>query len=155
MNVLKNKIVHCNTEDEAKKLMQIAEDEGYIWSNGDQLTHYSGFGFTRGLGIVYYFDDVFEFEVVSMDYLELDEEEIKQVVEFTELFPSDQQQETRVTNHNTTLGEKILVKNYEDDDWQERYFLTAAHGYVYATATEDGNGEFATAWKYGIKKEVK
>ena len=71
-------------------------------------------------------------------------------IEFTNLFPSDEQQETKVTNYNTTLGEKILVKDYEDDDWQERYFLTVAHGYVYATAKEDGRYPFA--WKYGIKK---
>ena len=45
---------------------------------------------------------------------------------------------------------KILVRDYEDDDWQERYFLTVAHGLVYTTATEDGKYPFA--WKYGIKK---
>ena len=33
MNILKNKIVYCKTEEQAKKLMQIAEDEGYTWPN--------------------------------------------------------------------------------------------------------------------------
>ena len=63
MNILKNKIVHCETEEQAKKLMQIGEDQGYIWHSGEPLTHNSYFQFTCGLGIVYYFDDFFEFEV--------------------------------------------------------------------------------------------
>ena len=154
MNVLKNKIVHCTTEEQAKKLMQIAEDEGYIWFNGDQLTYNSYFGYTCGLGIVYYFDDFFEFEVTYMDYSELSEDEKGDVIEFTDLFTIDNKgntkENTKVTNRNTTLGEKILVKDYEDDDWQERYFLTVAHGLIYTTATEDGKYPFA--WKYGIKK---
>ena len=151
MNVLKNKIVHCKTEEEAKKLMQIGEDQGYIWHNGDSLTYNSCFQFTGGLGIVYYFDDHHEFGVSYEDYSELEEEEKGDVIEFTDLFTIDNKENTKITNSNTTLGEKILVKDYEDDDWQERYFLTAAHGYVYATATEDGRYPFA--WKYGIKKE--
>ena len=150
MSILKNKIVHCTTEEQAKKLMQIAEDEGYIWFNGDQLTYNSYFGYTCGLGIVYYFDDFFEFEVAYMDYSELSEDEKGDVIEFTDLFTIDNKGNTKITNSNTTLGEKILVKDQEDDDWQERYFLTEAHGYVYATATEDGKYPFA--WKYGIKK---
>ena len=151
MSVLKNKIVHCTTEEQAKKLMQIAEDEGYIWFNGDQLIYNSYFGYTCGLGIVYYFDDFFEFEVTYMDYSELEEEEKGDVLEFTDLFTIDNKENTKITNSNTTLGEKILVKDQEDDDWQERYFLTEAHGLIYTTATEDGRYPFA--WKYGIKKE--
>ena len=46
--------------------------------------------------------------------------------------------------------ENLLEVNQEDDDWQERYFLTEAHGLIYTTATEDGKYPFA--WKYGIKK---
>ena len=153
MSVLKNKIVHCTTEEQAKKLMQIAEDEGYIWFNGDQLIYNSYFGYTCGLGIVYYFDDFFEFEVTYMDYSELEEEEKGDVLEFTDLFTIDNKENTKITNSNTTLGEKILVKDQEDDDWQERYFLTEAHGLIYTTATEDGRYPFA--WKYGIKKEEK
>ena len=150
MSILKNKIVHCTTEEQAKKLMQIAEDEGYIWFNGDQLTYNSYFGYTCGLGIVYYFDDFFEFEVAYMDYSELSEDEKGDVLEFTDLFTIDNKGNTKVTNYNTTLGEKILVKDQEDDDWQERYFLTVANELVYTTATEDGRYPFA--WKYGIKK---
>ena len=154
MSILKNKIVHCTTEEQAKKLMQIAEDEGYIWCNGDSLTYNSCFQFTSGLGIVYYFDDFFEFEVAYMDYSELSEDEKGDVIEFTDLFTIDNKGNTKenkkITNSNTTLGEKILVKDYEDDDWQERYFLTVAHGLIYTTATEDGKYPFA--WKYGIKK---
>lgn len=151
MSVLKNKIIHCETEEQAKKLMQIADNEGYIWSNADSLTHNSYFQFTCGLGIVYYFDYFSDFDVVYMDYVELEEEEKEDIIEFTDLFTIDNKVNIKVTNYNTTLGEKILVKDYEDDDWQERYFLTVAHGYVYATATEDGRYPFA--WKYGVKKE--
>ena len=154
MNILKNKIVHCETEEQAKKLMQIGEDQGYIWHSGEPLTHNSYFQFTCGLGIVYYFDDYKKFGVEYMDYYELEEDEKGDVIEFTDLFTTeDYKGNIKVTKYNTTLGEKILVKDYEDDDWQERYFLTAAHGYVYATATEDGKYPFA--WKYGIKKEEK
>ena len=154
MSILKNKIVHCETEEQAKKLMQIAEEEGYVWHNGDSLTYNSYFQFTCGLGIVYYFDDFFEFEVAYMDYSELSEDEKGDVIEFTDLFTinnkENTKENTKITNSNTTLGEKILVKDQEDDDWQERYFLTVAHGLVYTTATEDGKYPFA--WKYGIKK---
>ena len=150
MNILKNKIVHCKTEEQAKKLMQIADNEGYIWFNGDSLTCNSYFQFTCGLGIVYYFDDYFEFEVAYEDYSELEEEEKGDVIEFTDLFTIDNKGNTKITNKNTTLGEKVLVKDHEDDDWQEKYFLPVAHGYVYATAKEDGRYPFA--WKYGIKK---
>ena len=150
MRILKNKIVHCETEEQAKKLMQIADNEGYIWGNGDQLTYNSYFGYTCGLGIVYYFDDFFEFEVTYMDYSELSEDEKGDVIEFTDLFTIDNKENTKVTNRNTTLGEKILVKDQEDDDWQERYFLTEAHGLIYTTDTEDG--EYSSTWKYGIKK---
>ena len=154
MSVLKNKIVHCTTEEQAKKLMQIADNEGYFWHNGDSLTYNSYFQFTCGLGIVYYFDDFFEFEVTYMDYSELSEDEKGDVIEFTDLFTIDNKENTKgntkVTNSNTTLGEKILVKDQEDDDWQERYFLTVAYGLIYTTATEDGRYPFA--WKYGIKK---
>ena len=151
MNILKNKIVHCKTEEQAKKLMQIADNEGYFWHNGDSLTCNSYFQFTCGLGIVYYFDDYFEFEVAYEDYSELEEEEKGDVIEFTDLFTIDNKGNTKITNKNTTLGEKVLVKDHEDDDWQEKYFLPVAHGYVYATAKEDGRYPFA--WKYGIKKE--
>ena len=154
MSVLKNKIVHCKTEEQAKKLMQIADNEGYFWHNGDLLTYNSYFQFTCGLGIVYYFDDFFEFEVAYMDYSELSEDEKGGILEFKDLFTIDNKENTKentkVTNSNTTLGEKILVKDQEDNDWQERYFLTVAHGLVYTTATEDGKYPFA--WKYGIKK---
>ena len=115
MSILKNKIVHCKTEEEAKKLMQIADNEGYFWHNGDSLTCNSYFQFTCGLGIVYYFDDFFEFEVAYEDYSELEEDEKGDVIEFTDLFTIDSK-ETKITNSNTTLGEKILVKDYEDDD---------------------------------------
>ena len=74
------------------------------------------------------------------------------MIEFEDLLTEDYDKgNTKITNSNTTLGEKILVKDYEDDDWQERYFLTVAHGLVYTTATEDGKYPFA--WKYGITKE--
>ena len=43
MNKLKNKVVHCKTEEQAKKLMQIADNEGYFWHNGDSLTYNSYF----------------------------------------------------------------------------------------------------------------
>ena len=86
-----------------------------------------------------------------MDYSELSEDEKGDVIEFTDLFTIDNKKNTKITNRNTTLGEKILVKDYEDDDWQERYFLTEAHGLIYTTDTEDG--EYSFAWKYGIKKE--
>ena len=120
MSILKNKIVHCETEEQAKKLMQIADNEGYFWHNGDSLTYNSYFQFTCGLGIVYYFDDFFEFEVAYMDYSELSEDEKGDVIEFTDLFTIDNKgntkENTKVTNSNTTLGEKILVKDQEDDD---------------------------------------
>lgn len=148
MNVLKNKIIHCKTEEQAKKLMQIAEDEGYRWVTGAKPTSHTNFSCTNTIGVTYFFDNPHKGEVVYGILISTKDENEK--IDFTELFPSDELQETKVTNHNTTLGEKVLVKDYEDDDWQERYFLTAAHGYVYATATEDGKYPFA--WKYGIKK---
>ena len=150
MSILKNKVIHCKTEKQAKKLMQIADNEGYFWHNRDSLTCNSYFQFTCGFGIVYYFDAFFEFEVAYMDYSELSEDEKGDVLEFTDLFTIDNKENTKITNRNTTIGEKILVKDYEDDDWRERYFLTVAHGLVYTTATEDGRYPFV--WKYGIKK---
>ena len=98
MSILKNKIVHCETEAQAKKLMQIADNEGYIWHNGDSLTYNSCFQFTGGLGIVYYFDDFFEFEVAYMDYSELSEDEKGDVIEFTDLFTIDSKENTKTTN---------------------------------------------------------
>lgn len=154
MSILKNKIVHCTTEEEAKKLMQIAQDEGYIWYNKSKPTSHTCWDMVNEQGVVYYFDDPNDMKILYDDYL-ISKEEGDEIIEFSNLIPLNYVSRVKVTKYNTTLGEKILVKNYEDDDWQERYFLTAAHGYVYATATEDGNGEFATAWKYGIKKEVK
>lgn len=148
MNVLKNKIIHCKTEEQAKKLMQIAEDEGYRWVTGAKPTSHTNFSCTNTIGVTYFFDNPHKGEVVYGILISTKDENEK--IDFTELFPSDELQETKVTNHNTTLGEKVLVKDYEDDDWQERYFLTAAHGLIYATATEDGKYPFA--WKYGIKK---
>ena len=155
MRLLKNKIIYCKTEDDAKKLMQIAEDERYVWVFiGEKPTHLINWNDNQGM--LYFFDSTYEKTIECVRYSKVEKnidyaEWINNAIEFTELFPSYEQQETKVTKRNTTLGEKILVKNYEDDDWQERYFLTAAHGYVYATATEDGRYSFA--WKYGIKKE--
>ena len=149
MNILKNKIVHCETEEQAKKLMQIAEDEGYTWHNKSKPTSRIRWDMVDEQGIVYYFDYPNDTEIIYDDYL-VSKEEGDKMIDFTELFPSDEQQETKVTNYNTTLGEKILVKDQEDDDWKERYFLTVAHGLIYTTATEDGRYPFA--WKYGIKK---
>lgn len=148
MNVLKNKIIHCKTEEQAKKLMQIAEDEGYRWVTGAKPTSHTNFSCTNTIGVTYFFDNPHKGEVVYGILISTKDENEK--IDFTELFPSDELQETKVTNHNTTLGEKVLVKDYEDDDWQERYFLTAAHGLIYTTATKDGKYPFA--WKYGIKK---
>ena len=150
MNVLKNKIVHCKTEDEAKKLMQIAEDEGYRWVTGAKPTSHTNFSCANTIGVTYFFDNPHKGEVVYGIFITTKTKE--EMIEFTDLFTTeDYKGNIKVTKYNTTLGEKILVKDYEDDDWQERYFLTAAHGYVYATATEDGRYPFA--WKYGIKKE--
>ena len=153
MNVLKNKIVHCKTEKEAKKLMQIAEDEGYTWTTGFKATKNNYYYLSNSNGILYFFDFYKENVITYRTFKEAYDNEIEQMIEFTDLFTIDNKENTKITNSNTTLGEKVLVKDYEDDDWQERYFLTAAHGYVYATATEDGRYPFA--WKYGIKKEVK
>ena len=150
MNILKNKIVHCETEEQAKKLMLIAEEEGYIWANGNKPTKHTYFD--SYFNVLYFFDYFYDGKITFREVVYLHEEGLD-IIEFSDMFSSDNQQETRVTKYNTTLGEKILVKDHEDDDWQERYFLTAAHGYVYATATEDGKYPFT--WKYGIKKEVK
>ena len=150
MNVLKNKIIHCKTEEEAKKLMQIAEDEGYRWVTGAKPTSHTNFSCTNTIGVTYFFDNPYEGEIVYGILITTKAKE--EMIEFTDLFATENTKgNTKVTNSNTTLGEKILVKYREEDDWQERYFLTAAHGYVYATATEDGRYPFA--WKYGIKKE--
>lgn len=154
MNVLKNKIVHCKTEEEANKLMQIAEDEGYMWCDGIMPTSCTSWYIIGKNGIAYFFDYEEENNITYELYDWLNNKNKSKMIEFTDLFTTeDYKGNIKVTKYNTTLGEKILVKNYEDDDWQERYFLTAAHGYVYATATEDGRYPFA--WKYGIKKEVK
>ena len=151
MSILKNKIVHCETEEQAKKLMQIAEEEGYRWVTGAKPTSHTNFSCSNTIGVTYFFDDPRKGEIVYGILISTKSENEK--IEFTNLFPSDEQQETKVTNSNTTIGEKILVKVQEDDDWQERYFLTVAHGLIYTTATEDGRYPFA--WKYGIKKEEK
>ena len=149
MSILKNKIVHCMTEDEANKLMRIAEDEGYRWVTGAKPTSHTNFSCANTIGVTYFFDNPCKGEIVYGILISTKDENEK--IEFTNLFPSDEQQENKVTNYNTTLGEKILVKDQEDDDWQERYFLTVANGLIYTTATEDGKYPFA--WKYGIKKE--
>ena len=155
MSVLKNKIVHCMTEEEANKLMQIAKDEGYKYFDyhSEQLKSYPGY---IKHGITYFFDNPIEHAAIVSEYIIPDISYKNRVIEFTELFHSEQEQciqETKITNSNTALGEKVLVKDQEDDDWQERYFLTVAHGLIYTTATEDGRYPFA--WKYGIKKEEK
>ena len=149
MNVLKNKIIHCKTEDEAKKLMQISEDEGYRWVTGAKPTSHTNFSCANTIGVTYFFDNPHKGEVVYGIHITTKAK--NEMIEFTDLFTTEGKVNNKVTNNNTALGEKILVKDYEDDDWQERYFLTAAHGYVYATATEDGRYPFA--WKYGVKKE--
>ena len=151
MNVLKNKIVHCKNEMEAKKLMQISEDEGYRWVTGAKPTSHTNFSCANTIGVTYFFDNPHKGEVVYGIHITTKAK--NEMIEFTDLFTTEGKVNNKVTNNNTALGEKILVKYYEDDDWQERYFLTAAHGYVYATATEEGKYPFA--WKYGIKKEVK
>ena len=147
MNILKNKIVHCKTEEQAKKLMQIAEDEGYKWVTGAEPTSHTNFTEGNKNGVTYFFDDSgmaeITYGIIISDYA------MNKRIKFTDI----EQQETKITNRNTTLGEKILVKDQENDDWQERYFLTVAHGLIYTTATEDGKYPFA--WKYGIKKEEK
>ena len=152
MSVLKNKVIHCETEEQAKKLMEIAEDEEYKCFNyhSEQLKSYPGY---IKHGITYFFDNPIEHEASVSEYIVPDISYKSRVIEFAELFHSEQEQdiqETKITNSNTTVGEKILVKDYEDDDWQERYFLTEAYGLIYTTATEDGKYPFA--WKYGIKK---
>ena len=149
MSVVKNKIIHCKTEDEAKKLMQISEDEGYRWVTGAKPTSHTNFSCTNTIGVTYFFDNPHKGEVVYGIHITTKAK--NEMIEFTDLFTTEGKVNNKVTNNNTALGEKILVKDYEDDDWQERYFLTAAHGYVYATATEDGRYPFA--WKYGVKKE--
>ena len=151
MSVLKNKVVHCKTEEQAKRLMQIAEDEGYIWATGSKATKKNYFYLSNSNGILYFFDFYKENVITYRTFKEAYDNEIEQMIEFADLLTEDYDKwNIRVTNRNTTLGEKILVKDYEDDDWQERYFLTVAHGLVYTTATEDGKYPFA--WKYGIKK---
>ena len=150
MSVLKNKIIHCMTEDESNKLMQIAEDEGYIWATGSKATKKNYFYLSNSNGILYFFDFYKENVITYRTLKEAYDNEIEQMIEFADLLTEDYDKgNIRVTNRNTTLGEKILVKDYEDD-WQERYFLTVAHGLIYTTATEDGRYPFA--WKYGIKK---
>ena len=154
MSVLKNKVVHCKTEEEAKKLMQIAEDEGYTWCDGGRPTSCTSWYIIGENGIAYFFDYEGKNEIAYELYDWLNNKNKSKMVEFTDilsLYVQQEIKEVKVTNRNTTLGEKILVKDQENDDWQERYFLTVAHGYIYAT--EEENGEFATAWKYGIKKE--
>ena len=150
MSILKNKIVHCETEEQAKKLMQIAEDERYMWCDGTRPTSCTSWYIIGKNGIAYFFDYERENEIAYELYDWLNDKNKSKMIEFTELFLSYEQQETKITNSNTALGEKILVKDQEYDDWQERYFLTAAHGLIYTTATEDGRYPFA--WKYGIKK---
>ena len=150
MSVLKNKIVHCKTEEQVKKLMQIAEDEGYIWATGSKATKKNYFYLSNSNGILYFFDFYKENIITYRTFKEAYDNEIEQMIEFVDLLTEDYDKgNIRVTSRNTTLGEKILVKDQEDD-WQERYFLTVAHGLVYTTATEDGRYPFA--WKYGIKK---
>ena len=151
MSVLKNKVVHCKTEEQAKRLMQIAEDEGYIWATGSKATKKNYFYLSNSNGILYFFDFYKENVITYRTFKEAYDNEIEQMIEFADLLTEDYDKwNIRVTNRNTTLGEKILVKDYEDDDWQERYFLTVAYGLIYTTATEDGRYPFA--WKYGIKK---
>ena len=114
MSILKNKIVHCKTEEQAKKLMQIAEDEGYRWVTGAKPTSHTNFSCANTIGVTYFFDNPRKGEIVYGILISTKDENEK--IEFTNLFPSDEQQETKVTNRNTTLGEKILVKDQEDDD---------------------------------------
>ena len=154
MSILKNKIVHCETEEQAKKLMKIAEEEGYVWCDGERPTFCTSWYIIGENGIAYFFDYEGKNEIAYELYDWLNNKNKSKMVEFTDILPLYVQQEikeTKVTNRNTTLGEKILVKDYEDDDWQERYFLTVANELVYTTATEDGRYPFV--WKYGIKKQ--
>ena len=153
MSVLKNKIVHCKTEEQAKKLMQIADNEGYFWHNGLKATEENYYYYlSKGNGMLYFFDSYEENMITYLRFEGALDIEIERMIEFEDLLTEDYDKgNTKITNSNTTLGEKILVKDQEDDDWQERYFLTVAHGLIYTTATEDGRYPFA--WKYGIKKE--
>ena len=57
MSVLKNKVIHCKTEEQAKKLMQIAEDEGYKWVTGAEPTSHTNFTEGNKNGVTYFFDD--------------------------------------------------------------------------------------------------
>ena len=151
MSILKNKIVHCETEEQAKKLMQIAEDEGYIWASGLKATEENYYYLSKRNGMLYFFDSYEENMVTYLKFEGALDIEIERMIEFEDLLTEYYNKgNIRVTNRNTTLGEKILVKDQEDDDWKERYFLTVAHGLIYTTATEDGRYPFA--WKYGIKK---
>lgn len=59
--------------------------------------------------------------------------------------------EVKVTNENTKVGEKILVREYAGQSLSERCFLADEHGIFYTTLEED---KFCpTEWKYAIKKE--
>ena len=55
MSILKNKIVHCETEEQAKKLMQIAEEEGYVWCDGERPTFCTSWYIIGKNGIAYFF----------------------------------------------------------------------------------------------------
>lgn len=59
--------------------------------------------------------------------------------------------EVKVTNKNVKVGEKILVRENEDDEWIERYFLALEHGKIYTTTSRNGGTPYG--WRYGIKKE--
>ena len=74
MNILKNKIVHCETEEQAKKLMLIAEDEGYIWYNKSKPTSHTCWDMVNEQGIVYFFDDPNDMKILYDEYLIAKEE---------------------------------------------------------------------------------
>ena len=116
MNVLKNKIVYCKTNEEAKKLMQIAEDEGYRWVTGAKPTSHTNFSCTNTIGTTYFFDEPYEGEVVYGIHISTKTK--NEMIEFTDLFIEDYKGNIKVTNYNTRLGETILVKDYEDEDCQ-------------------------------------
>ena len=87
MNVLKNKIVHCKTEEEAKKLMQISEDEGYRWVTGAKPTSHTNFSCANTIGVTYFFDNPHKGEVVYGIHITTKAK--NEMIEFTDLFTTE------------------------------------------------------------------
>ncbi len=149
--------VLCKTEEEAKELLKELNKRGYVWSDGSSLLSYTSHtewanGDSYGLAYQIWEDKDITYSCLG-GYLRKDCPTLS-FKEFKEEYMENKCEFKR--------GDKILVRDFPDNDYIEKIFLTYIDGAfspyicvagVYEEGYENGE-EFVTQhWKYAKKKE--